>query len=86
MRIHEESAEGDVAMQVVDRASALARRIRAALDRMRDGSYGSCLQCEEEIDAKRLRAMPCAELCVRCEKANDDQKADSAAGHWSEAA
>lgn len=41
-------------------------RIRAALQRMRDGTYGICAQCEEPIAQARLTVLPEAALCNRC--------------------
>lgn len=40
--------------------------VRRALDRVRDGSYGICVQCGEEISPARLEARPEAALCIRC--------------------
>lgn len=42
--------------------------IEAALVRLEKGEYGYCLQCEDEIDAKRLLAKPEAALCTRCQQ------------------
>jgi RNA polymerase-binding transcription factor len=67
----QEAAERDVAVQILERESTLARQLRSALDRIKDGSYGFCLECEEEIPAKRLQAIPWAELCVRCQEKSD---------------
>ena len=67
----QEAAERDVAVQILDRESALARRLRSAIDRIDDGSYGICLQCEEEIAPKRLKAIPWAELCIQCQEKAD---------------
>jgi RNA polymerase-binding transcription factor DksA len=41
-------------------------RIRAALDRIRNGSYGLCTQCNEPIAAARLDILPETPLCQRC--------------------
>ena len=41
-------------------------RIEAALKRLGDGDYGYCLECGEEIAAKRLEIDPAAALCVTC--------------------
>ena len=68
----QEAAQRDVAVQLLDRESALARRIRSAISRTDDGSYGICLDCEEEIAPKRLKAIPWAELCIRCQEKADD--------------
>ncbi len=51
--------------------SDLLRRVRAALQRMRDGIYGMCIRCDEEISYKRLRALPWAERCVQCQEKED---------------
>jgi RNA polymerase-binding transcription factor DksA len=39
--------------------------IAAARERIRDGGYGLCAECEEPIPLARLRAMPTARLCLR---------------------
>lgn len=39
-----------------------------ALARIELGTYGRCLECGEEISAKRLDAVPWASLCVSCQK------------------
>ncbi|MDY6858819.1 MAG: TraR/DksA C4-type zinc finger protein [Pseudomonadota bacterium] len=41
-------------------------RIRAALARIEDGSYGFCVKCGEEIAAKRLDILPATPFCSRC--------------------
>ena len=42
-------------------------RLSAALDRMSEGEYGTCVQCEEPISLARLDAMPEVQTCVRCQ-------------------
>lgn len=42
------------------------RMIDAALDRIRQGSYGTCVNCGEPIDEKRLDAVPATPLCRDC--------------------
>lgn len=44
------------------------RLVDQALDRLESGDYGICLACEEEIPAKRLRALPWARYCVPCQE------------------
>jgi DnaK suppressor protein len=68
----QESLERDVALQIIDRESTLARRLRSAIDRIKEGGYGICLHCEEEIAPKRLTAIPWAELCIDCQQRADD--------------
>jgi DnaK suppressor protein len=47
-----------------DREYAKLRKIDLALERVEDGTYGHCEECEEEINAKRLENQPWAELCI----------------------
>ena len=41
--------------------------IHEALGRIEDKSYGECANCGNEIQAKRLEAVPWALLCVQCQ-------------------
>lgn len=42
------------------------RGIRAALQRIREGEYGYCVKCGDEISAERLDVLPAAPLCRKC--------------------
>ena len=66
-----QAAEREIAMQGLDRRAGLVRQLRSAIDRIEDGTYGICRECEEEIAPKRLRAIPWAELCIQCQEAAD---------------
>jgi DnaK suppressor protein len=46
----------------------LLRAIEAAIARIENGSYGICTQCEEEISAARLQAVPWTSVCVACKE------------------
>lgn len=47
----------------------LLREIAGALQRMEQGTYGTCPECEEPISVKRLNAVPWARYCVTCQEA-----------------
>ncbi len=59
--------ENDV---VVGGLDEVARRrlveLRAALDRMNNRTYGVCLDCGDDIDLRRLEAVPTAVFCIEC--------------------
>ena len=40
------------------------REVEAALERMEDGSYGTCSVCGKEIPLERLEAVPWTTLCI----------------------
>ena len=46
------------------------RLVEEALDRLEAGDFGTCLNCEEPIPAKRLRALPWARYCIPCQESS----------------
>jgi len=42
-------------------------RLSAALNRLNEGEYGTCVECDERISPARLYAMPEVQTCVRCQ-------------------
>jgi DnaK suppressor protein len=65
------AAERELAIRNLDRESNLLRNVRAALRRMDEGMYGVCLHCEEDINPKRLNAVPWTPYCITCQEAAD---------------
>ena len=65
------ASERDLAIRNVDRDSVLLRQVKAALRRIHDGSFGTCLECEWAISPKRLAAVPWASRCIECQEAAD---------------
>jgi DnaK suppressor protein len=65
------ASERDLAIRNVDREFNLLRQVRAALGRIRDGSFGTCIECDWAISPKRLAAVPWAPRCIKCQDAAD---------------
>ncbi|MGH9359342.1 MAG: TraR/DksA family transcriptional regulator [Candidatus Acidiferrales bacterium] len=42
-----------------------------ALERIKDGTYGVCVECHEGVQAKRLEAVPWARHCIECQAKQD---------------
>jgi DnaK suppressor protein len=72
------AAERELAIRNLDRESHLLRNVRGALRRMSEGSYGTCMHCEEDISPKRLEAVPWAAYCIRCQELADRSQDESA--------
>jgi DnaK suppressor protein len=68
------AAERELAIRNLDRESHLLRNVRAALRRLDEGNYGICLHCEEDINPKRLNAVPWAPFCIECQELADRNK------------
>ena len=58
------NTERDLTIALLNHETLQLRNLRGALARVEDGSYGTCIQCEEEISPKRLKAVPWAMLCL----------------------
>ena len=65
------ATERELAIRSLDRDSVLLRNVRAALDRIEEGSFGVCLHCEEDISPKRLAAVPFTAYCIVCQELAD---------------
>jgi RNA polymerase-binding protein DksA len=61
--------------EVVDALGNEARmelsRVARALDQIKNGTYGICVTCNEEIPLARLKAQPFADRCIRCATAEE---------------
>jgi len=68
------ASERELAIRNLDRESNLLRNVRLALRRINDGSFGTCLHCEEEISPKRIAAVPWAANCIQCQELADRNK------------
>lgn len=68
------AAERELAIRNLDRESHLLRNVRGALQRIENGSYGVCLHCEEDINPKRLNAVPWTPFCISCQELADRNK------------
>ena len=42
--------------------------VNEALDRIKSGEFGVCLACQEEVQHKRLEAVPWARHCIECQE------------------
>jgi RNA polymerase-binding transcription factor DksA len=62
------AATRHVAIRNLGRGFDLLREVRAALVRIRNGSFGICMECEGAISPKRIAAVAWAPLCIRCQE------------------
>jgi DnaK suppressor protein len=70
------ATERELAIRNLDRETILLRNVRGALRRIEDGSYGVCMHCDEEINLKRMNAVPWAPYCIQCQEEADRQRAE----------
>jgi DnaK suppressor protein len=78
------TTDEDTAQDIADRAASsytkeflfsqsnndrqLLQMVDKALARIREGSFGECISCGKEINAKRLEAVPWTRHCIECQE------------------
>src|ERR1051326_2272634 len=66
--IDQSSQESDlhVRLALKQTDSKLLRAIEEAIHRIGQGTYGICMECENEIAPARLEAVPWTRVCIDC--------------------
>ncbi len=72
--------EQGMKMRLGNRESLYFKKIEEALLRIKEGTYGLCLECGAQIGAKRLEVRPTAELCIDCKETQEKAEALNAEG------
>jgi len=78
------TADDDSAQDIADRAASsynkeflfhqsnnerhLLQMVEKALNRIREGSFGECVSCGNDINPKRLEAVPWTRYCIQCQE------------------
>ena len=52
----------------------ILKEVQAALQKIEEGSFGSCERCGEAISDKRLEALPFARYCITCQRAVEEEE------------
>lgn len=64
--------ELEISTQLAAKSSDQLVKICAALDKAKDGTYGICEDCQEDIAIARLTALPFAIRCLGCQEKADE--------------
>jgi len=63
-----DTAQDEISSQLAEVESRELASIETALERMRQGEYGSCDGCGQAIPLARLQALPYATTCIQCQR------------------
>jgi len=90
------SSDQDSAQDIADKAASsynkeflfhqsnserqLLQMVEGALSRIRDGSFGQCISCGNEINPKRLEAVPWTRYCIACQEKMEQGQMEEATG------
>jgi DnaK suppressor protein len=61
-------------LRIKDRERKLIQKVKEALDRIDNGTFGICESCGKPISEKRLMARPVTTLCIECKTEREDQE------------
>ncbi len=61
-------------LRIRDRERKLINKIKKALEKIEDGSFGFCEICGEPIEFKRLEARPVTTHCIECKTSEEEQE------------
>ena len=64
--------EQEVTLSLLENEDQTLEAIRAAMERIEKGTFGSCERCHKEISRERLKAIPYASLCVECARQTEN--------------
>jgi DnaK suppressor protein len=66
--------ERELTLRLSERGREKLKEIEEALERIEDGSFGTCEQCEAKIPKGRLKVLPFSTTCVACKSKQEKQR------------
>ncbi len=69
-----DSMEREKAFLMASKSGRLLYHIDEALRRIKDGNFGKCQECGDDISSARLEAVPHARLCIACKEKEEQAK------------
>ena len=72
--IGSDNFEQEFTLSLMENEGGTLTQIEASLERIEEGTYGSCEECGAKIPKTRLNAVPYASLCVRCASQQEQKR------------
>ena len=72
--IGSDNFEQEFTLSLMENDGGTLTQIEASLERIEEGTYGSCEECGAKIPKARLNAVPYASLCVRCAEQQEQKR------------
>ncbi len=61
-------------IRIREREEKLLKKIDEALQRIKGGSFGTCEDCGQSIEVKRLKARPVTTFCIECKNRQEQEE------------
>ena len=58
----------ETALRLASGETQMLNAVAEALQRIDDGTYGKCVDCDGKIPVKRLEVFPAAKRCIQCKE------------------
>lgn len=62
-----QSDEKEMLFNLTDNEQVILEKINEALERIAQGTYGKCTICGKPINQRRLKSIPWARYCIKCQ-------------------
>ena len=72
--IGSDNFEQEFTLGLIENEEELLREIDGALERISEGTFGDCEECNKAIRKTRLKALPHARLCVACQRKEEESQ------------
>ena len=59
------------ALEQASLGTSMLEQVREALQRIQDGTYGTCIECDRQIEPARLEAIPWTPYCMEDQEKRD---------------
>ena len=66
--IGSDNFEQEFTLGLIENEEEMLRAIDEALQRIEEGTFGKCEECGKPIRKTRLKAIPHARLCIKCQR------------------
>jgi len=63
----------EASFRILEIEGAELAQIDTALERIKEGTYGACADCEEPVGLERLKALPFANVCISCQRVREQE-------------
>lgn len=67
------ATEHEMSMTMRHRVTEELKLIDEAIEKLHNGAYGICDNCEENIESKRLKARPFVKYCLECQEEMENE-------------
>jgi RNA polymerase-binding transcription factor DksA len=62
----------EISLELLERDEKTLREVKGALERVSDGTFGRCEQCDKWIRKTRLNTVPFARNCIDCQREQEN--------------